>query len=362
LRILFIAHSNAPWTPYYCRHFLSRGDNVHLISFSPDQIAGVPMSFVGIEPFDQFKGKHLFLTRVPQIRRILREFDPDVVVAPYLISNGLTAVLAWHGPLLLSARGGDVMVHPGRTGWKRRLREAIIRFLCGRASHIHAVSQGIVQRLTSLGVPLSRITRFPTGVNTELFHPGATMPRSRATRLICTRKHEPVYDMPTIIEALIRLNQLGPEFHCTLIGDGHLRPQLEAQVRQGGIADHVQFRGHVPHAELPALLREADIYLSAAISDGTSSSLLEAMATGLLPVVSRIEANQAWLHEGTDSLMFSPGRVDEFVTALKRALDDHDLRVSAMERNRKRVEQDGNMHRNMERLAELCESLAAGKA
>ncbi len=361
MRILLIAHSDAPWTPYYGRYFLSRGDAVLVVSFGPYEIDGVDIKHVGVKAFDKYKNKWVYVTRVPRVRRIIRKFRPDLVLAPYLISNGLAAVLSWRGPTVVSARGGDVMIHPGRTGLKGFFRERVIQFVCRRADRVHTVSQGIWDRLVSLGVPESKLVRFPTGVNVERFRPAAGMPRSPVVRLICTRKHEPVYDIPTIIKALIQLKSAGRAFHCTFVGGGHLIGEHQSQAKAGGIGDHVTFIGHVTHEKLPSLLQQADLYLSSSLSDGTSSALLEAMATGLLPVVTRIPANTAWLTEGRNAIMFAPGQVNELVAALQQGMDDVCLRKLAFDENRRLVESEGNMDRNMERLWELCEQVIREK-
>ena len=68
----------------------------------------------------------------------------------------------------------------------------------------------------------------------------------------------------------------------------------------------MELTGQLPLARVGELLREADVYVSAATSDGTSSSLLEAMASGAFPVVTSIRANRDWLEDGSTGLFFEP--------------------------------------------------------
>ena len=137
---------------------------------------------------------------------------------------------------------------------------------------------------------------------------------------------------------------------------------LEANRRHAadaGLDGFATFTGHRPHEELAPALRQADIYISSSLSDGTSSSLLEGMASCLFPVVTRIEANEPWISDGRTGLMFERGRADQLAVCLKRAMDDAPLRAAAVLENRRLVEQEGNMIRNMERLAELFERVIA---
>ena len=358
MRIALVAHTNAPWTPHYARFFAGRGDTVLVVTFSPKVIEGIDTVFVGVEPWDMQKNRRTFITRVPRIRRILRKFEPDVVFGPYLASDGLSAVLAWKGPVIVSGRGGDVLDHVGRTGWRRRAREMLLRFVCRRADAIHTVAQEIEEELIRLGVSKGKLVQFPVGVDAERFHPAPDMPRASAVRLHCNRKHAPIYDNETIIAALADLESAGRSFRCDFLGEGDLTDAYKRQAATTGVSDRINFSGELPHAELPAMLRQADIYVSASLSDGTSSSLLEAMATGLLPVVTRIRANESWLEHGRTGLLFEPSRPDALADALTRAMDDFELRERAFAENRKRVVRDANMARNNERLAELCERVA----
>jgi glycosyltransferase involved in cell wall biosynthesis len=359
MRLLIVSQTNLYWTPLYARYFRDRGDTVRVVSMAPEPIDGIDVEFIGVEPFDKFKNKRLFITRVPRIRRIIRRFRPDLVFAPYIVSNGLSAALAWSGPLVVSAMGGDVLEQAGRTGWRQRLRERAIRYVGRRADLVHCVAQAIQDELVRMGVPASKLVQFPIGVDLDLFYPDTTMPRPAPTQLICTRKHEPIYDNQTIVAALARLKAAGRDFHCTFVDDGYLLEARRAQAQTLGVLDRATFTGHIPYADVPRLLRAADIYVSASLSDGASSALMEAMATGLLPVVSRIDANTPWIDDGQTGLMFDCGRADQLAEALMRAMDDVALRNRAFTQNRERVEKDGNLEHNNEHLAEAFEQVVS---
>jgi glycosyltransferase involved in cell wall biosynthesis len=363
MRLLMISDADAPWTPHFARFFTARRDDLLIVSFAPgllDGAEGVPLEFVGTETRPRREVTHLFLTRVPRIRRIVRRFSPDLVFAPYLASNGLAAALSWWGPTVVAAVGGDVLNQVrGRSGWKLLLREAILRFVCRRAALVNAVSQPLEDELIRLGVPASKILQLPFGVDLRRFHPDDEMPRASAAKLICTRKHEEIYDIPTIIDALARLKATGRRFHCTFTSEGTRLSANRECARAAGLEEHTSFTGTVPHSQLPSMLRASDIYITAARSDGTSVSLLEAMASGLLPVVPRIPANEPWIEHGKSGLMFDAGEAGSLADALVTALDDDQLRQRVFEKNRRRVERDGDMDQNMSRLAETFTQLIA---
>ncbi len=360
MRVFLVAHTDAPWTRYFATSFVERGWAVKVVSMAPDRLEGIDVEFIGVEPFNKFANKHLFFSRVPRVRRMMREFDPDVVFAPYLSSNGLLAALTRRTPLVVAAVGGDVFNANGRKGLGLWFREATIRHVCKRAALINTVAQNLTDELLRLGVDERKLMQLNFGADVDRFAADPAMPRHPATRLICTRKHEKVYDIASVVRALARLRDAGREFHCTFLGGGSLVPENRRLAEEAGLASRVTFTDHVDHDEVPGILRSADIYISATHSDGTSVSLLEAMASGLLPVVSRIDANTPWVVDEDNGLLFEPGDDAALAACLTRAMDDRELQRRSLERNRPIVEERGSMRRNLDRLARALET-AAGR-
>ncbi len=232
----------------------------------------------------------------------------------------------------------------------------IIKYICQRAQVVHAVSIKLAETLRRLGVAEQKLHVFPTGVDCTRFKIRELRRSSDVPRIICTRKHEPVYDIPTIIQALVELKKTGLKFTCTFVGGGHLRDHHEMMAKAGGLEDCVAFLNPVPHEQIPQLLQDADIYVSAAWRDGTSSSLLEAMVMGLVPVVSRIEANVAWITEGANGLMFAPGSVTELCESLKKAIHGKLNSEQLVKTNVRIVHEQADMQTNMQRLEHLLKS------
>jgi glycosyltransferase involved in cell wall biosynthesis len=355
MRIAMLMHTNTPWAPLYARWFAARGDEVQVVSFHPDVLPGVPSVFLGVEPFDKYGNKHVYATRIPQVRRTLRAFAPDVVLATYLLSNGLMAAVASPVPIVMSAMGGDVLDHPDHPAWRRLAKRLLIRAICARAAAVHSVAPELSASLRAAGVPAAKIAEFPVGVDRTRFAPGA--PRAVGVpTIVCTRSHMPVYDIPTLLEALARLRADGVVFRARFAGGGDL---LEAHARRAaalGLGGCVEILGLLPHEALPELLRDADVYVSPALSDGTSASLLEALGTGLLPIATDVPANRGWFEPGRSGLLFPPRDVGALEAALRRALGDAALRAEARSAGPREVARRGDFDTNARRLAGLLEA------
>jgi glycosyltransferase involved in cell wall biosynthesis len=77
-----------------------------------------------------------------------------------------------------------------------------------------------------------------------------------------------------------------------LVAGEEKKEDLRNRVDELGVSSSVQVLGRIPHEKMPDLLGDADIYVSTSTTDGTSVSLLEAMASGAFPVVTDISANE----------------------------------------------------------------------
>ena len=120
--------------------------------------------------------------------------------------------------------------------------------------------------------------------------------------------------------------------------------------------------GDVDHTKIPALLREHNIYLSSALSDTTSVSLLEAIACGLFPIVTNIPANREWIVAGTNGLLFTPGDPADLARTAVEAWENPALRLKAREHNLGLIREKANWQDNMGLVKGLFESILEEKS
>ncbi len=129
--------------------------------------------------------------------------------------------------------------------------------------------------------------------------------------------------------------------------------QGAAACRQQGLEDRATFIPGYQTDELPELLGRTDVYVSSSLSDGTSISLLEAMATGTFPVVSDIPANRPWVEHGRNGLLFPPGDDAALANCLAEALEDAQRRAEAALICRQIVLDRGDLRKGADLLLEV---------
>jgi glycosyltransferase involved in cell wall biosynthesis len=173
-------------------------------------------------------------------------------------------------------------------------------------------------------------------VDIERFRPGG----SRQLRVelgwgasfvvLSARAHEPVYAMPVVIEGFRRAAARRPEVRLLVLGDGSERPELEAAVNAAGLGSRVHFAGSVGNDRLPAFYAAADCYVSASHVDGSSVSLLEAMAAGLPAVATAVGGNPEWITPGRTGWLVPVDDADALGSALIEAASSPLARQHAM--------------------------------
>ncbi len=221
--------------------------------------------------------------------------------------------MSWGSDLLRGARRG-----PGR--WAAR-------WTLSRSDSFACDCEAVRRVALELGVPEDRIFVFPWGVNLSRFRPGRAdglrahlgIP-AEAFVVLSTRSWERQYGLPELVEGFIEAAKSGSRLHLVLLSGGSLESDLRARLRQAGLMDRVVFPGQVSNDRLPDYYRACDLYVSASHSDGSSISLLEAMASGLPCLVSDIAGNREWVTPGETGWWFPVGRADALTEGILRAV------------------------------------------
>lgn len=142
-----------------------------------------------------------------------------------------------------------------------------------------------------------------------------------------------------------------------LVGDGVLRPSLEQLARDLGISERVRFHGSLTEPEVRAVLAEADIFVLPSIvardgqMEGLPVALMEALASGLFAVSTRLSGIPELVRDGETGALAEPGDVASLAGALERAIQDaSETRARA---GRELVEREFDISASGIRMAEL---------
>jgi glycosyltransferase involved in cell wall biosynthesis len=355
MRICFISLGTFTHIGPYLDYFKEAGHDVHFVSLSPGPERDVPTYNVGYgKRYSATEGKWKYPLSMLRARWLIKKLRPDIVHTHYATSGGLTGVVCGFHPTIVTVHGSDLTM-----GIKSRIWRALLKTVFNHADYVNTVSEDLKDMVLSLGICPDKVEVLTLGVDAEKFAyvERAEIDRTKPLRLVCTRRLEHVYDHLTIIKALAILKEKSVKFHMTFVGDGSLRNDLEELTGHCGLREHVTFVGAIDNDELPQILSEHDVYLSASLWDGTSLCLLEAMATGLFPIVSDIKANSSWIEHGVTGFLHKVCESDDLARYILKLHDTPQLMINASKINRKKVVESGDRRTNMELLGKIYAKL-----
>ncbi|HEY7972204.1 MAG TPA: glycosyltransferase family 4 protein, partial [Xanthobacteraceae bacterium] len=216
-------------------------------------------------------------------------------------------------PTVVNYRGGDADAF-----FARQFR--LVRPTLERAGVV-AVPSGFLDAVfTKYGITTSVV---PNIVNLDAFRPADALPAQ--PHLLVTRNLEPIYDIATALRAFAIVAGRHAEARLTVAGSGPDRDMLEQLARELGIAEHVRFTGRLDNAELPALYRTASVVVNASLVDNMPISLLEAMASGVPIVSTKVGGIAQMVEHEVTALLVPPKEPVAMANAILRLLGDRQL-------------------------------------
>jgi glycosyltransferase involved in cell wall biosynthesis len=301
--------------------------------------------------------------------RLIREFRPSIV-------HTHTAKAGLLGRLAARFAGVPVVVHtfhghvlrgyfgPVKTAVFRRLET----ILGGMADALVAVSEAVKQDLVTLGVAdRERIRVVPLGLDLEPFtgplprgalRTGWNVPADAPLVGIVGRL-VPIKDVPTFLEAAVRVVRSHPGCRFAIVGDGEERSRLEERTLRLGLADVVAFHGW--HADMSAVYGDLDVVVNCSHNEGTPVALIEALAAGRPVVATRVGGTPDLLGEDERGLLVAPGDPDALARAILETLRDPDAARTRARAGRRYVLESHSSARLVGDIDALYRELLAAK-
>jgi glycosyltransferase involved in cell wall biosynthesis len=270
------------------------------------------------------------LPHIPEFaKRLARRWTddrPDVIHAYDWLSGlaaisgadglGIPVVQSFHELATLEQRAGRRYSAP-----RARLEKAI-----GRSAHALVTTTGGQRAgLLQLGVPRPRIAVVPSGVDVEKFSPlGPALPRGEAPRILTVMQPAEWQGVKTLIEALARipgaeLVVAGGPPRDELDGDPDIH-RLRITAKDAGVAERVTFLGEVGRAEMPGLMRSADLTVSLSSRETSGRVPVESMACGTPVVVSAVGGHLDAVIDDVTGIHATPGRPLELARRIRGLL------------------------------------------
>ncbi len=354
MRIAFLGDGSLNHVQRWAGYFAGQGHDVLLLTF--EEAGDCPVPCRGIKKILPTKLLG-YVGALGTVKSELEYFRPDIINAIYAGGYGLIASLSGFRPLVVSAIGSDMLVdYPSSF-----VHRAQIRYALKHADMITTDAAVLTRAVISAGVAPYRVVEAVFGIEEAVFHLDPIDRTGQPGRIVSTRNLSGIYDVGTLLDAFPAVLE---RYRSELVicGEGPDRSLLERKASSLGIGEHIVFKGRLEPDGIAAELNRADVYVSTSRSDSTSVSLLEAMACGVPPVVTDIEANREWITHGENGLLFPSGDPSALAEAMVKMLSDSALAARARDMNLRLVEEKGIWKDNMRKIETEFVRLASGQA
>jgi glycosyltransferase involved in cell wall biosynthesis len=289
-----------------------------------------------------------YIMNLPKISRVVMELKPDVISTIYLTSYGLAGALVKGNSLLSHFMiGSDIMVTPKR-GLLYRL---LTKFALHRGDFFVSSSKTMTNALLDLhSIPTNRLLTQQYGVGEEVINYAQ---QAKEYDFISNRAWVPNSNIPFMLDIFKQMRSLGK---CAIIGQGGEQEKIiEEYLAQ---LPNVKRLGALPYMENIHAVAQSRYYISLTSSDGASLSLMEAMALGVVPVVSNIAPNLEWIEDGFNGFVIDISNIAETIQKFEYIAQlSEEQRITMSARNVAIISDRGRLVINMKKYADHLLSL-----
>lgn len=361
MRVALLAGANSVHTVQWANGLAKRGLDVHVLTVhEPNPLLGKDVTVHQLS-----SGPPLgFVSAHRNVRRLLRKLRPDLVHAHRATGYAWLARRAGYRPWLVSVWGGDVYDFPVKSLIHRRFVVANLRAADAIASTSHAMARKVREI-----IPNRLVSVTPFGVDHHRFSPSRRREMEgvlKPTVTIGTVKTlAPKYGIDTLLRSFALLKRelrdegssMADKLRLLIVGGGPERESLERLAHELRIADVTEFRGPVPHTEVPRCLAELDVYvaLSRLDSESFGVAILEASACGVPVVVSDADGPREVVVDGQTGFIVRRDDPEQAANAIRKLIFDEQLRVAMGEAGRRHVLANYTWDRCLDIMLELYE-------
>ncbi len=269
----------------------------------------------------------------PQIIHINTAFEPRAIIRDLILARS-----AGKRPIVLHVHGGRYVMED----FPNPVIASLARNLLGTAARVAVLGEGEAERIEQFS-PEVKTTILPNAVVANDF---SDAERPWATKnIIYLGRLQEAKGLSEMVEACRLLKEQGFKFKFSCFGTG---PDQQEFVRRmtGVLGDEFHYGGVISGAEKIQALGSADIFLMPSRFEGLSLALLEAMASGCVPIVSNRGSLPTVVEDGRNGFLIDPGDITQIVGKLKFLLSEgetgwNEYRHNARDTVRSRFDMDG---------------------
>lgn len=262
---------------------------------------------------------------------LLVRFRFKIVNVHWILPTGFVAVFfkfIFRFKLVISSHGGDVYGITKNKFWKKLGLGRINKFVLNNSNVIIPVSSSIAETMSLMIKDSSKIVVCPMGIEYSRFYfdyKERDNLNFEKSRLLFLGRISPEKGVTYLIEAAKLLADNNIDFDLSLVGTGPDEEEMKALVEKYNLRNKVKFLGYINNTEVPALLKNYNIFVSTSLREGLPTAYMEAMAAGLVCVVSKTDGITDLITDNNDGMIYPIGDVQMLANKLTEVINNKQL-------------------------------------
>lgn len=300
------------------------------------------------------------LTDLRYFKKLISELKPDIVHTGYVWQTGVLGAYSGFHPHLSMPWGSDVLIEPDNNPYIKKLVKKVLT----TSDHIQCDAEFVKKKIMlDYKVTSEKITVFPWGIDLGMFGKSENTKAREELNIgrekfviLFTRPLEHIYDLNTLLSGFLQFSSGKDDILLLIANEGGLRPFVEKFIVKYQLQDKIRLTGWIPNEKLPALFNASDIFVSTSLSDGTSLSLLEAMACGKGLILTKLPAILEWVDDD-NGILIDKQNPEELYSSLNKYYYQRELISVHGNKSMQIAAERADWDRNYEKLKVIYENL-----
>ncbi|HXK81440.1 MAG TPA: glycosyltransferase [Bacteroidales bacterium] len=365
MKIIILGDSNSSHIIKWVKSLASKGLEILIISLSSIyneqayesekiKIIGLNYSKSTINNNQSLK-KLSYLFSIFRIKKIIKQYKPDIIHAHYASSYGTLATLTGFHPFILSVWGSDVFDFPKRS----LLNKIIFKHILNKADKILSTSVIMSQEIIKYTNKTVIVT--PFGINTHLFSPNSIKTIYKDSDIVIgtIKSLEEVYGIDTLIKTFKILVKKHPQLPLKLliVGDGTKKQEYETLVKELDISTLVTFIGRINYDDIVNYHNQIDIPVFLSNSESFGVAALEASSCGKPVIASKVGGFTEIIKDNETGILVPPNNPSKAADAIEKLIYNKELLHSMGKAGRERVQKLYEWNDNLEQMINIYSKL-----
>lgn len=296
-----------------------------------------------------------YIKVVPQLKKIILSFQPDILHAHYATSYGLIGSLSKFHPYIISAWGSDVMDFPNKSYFHKK----ILQFNFKKADMLLATSNAIVEAIKDVSDVKTQV--IPFGIDTNVFKAIKEEKNESKDEIVVgtIKSLETIYGIDILIQAfkIVVEKHKNIQLKLLLVGGGSKEDRLKSLVKELNLEKNTLFTGKVEYSKIVQYHNRIDIFVNVSRNESFGVAVLESSACGKPVIVSNVGGLKEVVLNNVTGFLTEPENIQDVANAIEKLVLNKDLCDEMGENGRKFVKEKYEFSQNVSDTISLYEKL-----